>query len=149
MKIVLQRVSEAKVEVDGETIGQIDGGYLLLLGVTHGDSAKDIDFLVEKIMNLRLFPEQAENKHFEKSILEIQGEILVVSQFTLYGRTDKGRRPSFVEAAKPEEAEKLYNLFVQQIKQRSSLKVETGKFQAMMKVHLVNDGPVTFLVSSE
>ena len=148
MRIILQRVSEAKVEVGGEIIGQIQAGLLLFLGVTHEDTEKEIDTLIEKVINLRIFADESEEKHFDRSILEIGGEILVVSQFTLYGRTDKGRRPAFIEAAPPEQAEKLYNLFVQKTGEKSGLKVESGQFQALMKVHLVNDGPVTFLLES-
>jgi len=143
MKVLLQKVSEARVEVEGELVGQIGPGMLLFVGVTHEDTEKEADLLVEKLINLRIFADQEGIKHFDRSILDVQGQILVVSQFTLYARTDKGRRPDFNEAAKPEEAEKLYNYFVQQMKEKSSLKVETGQFQAMMKVHLVNDGPIT------
>lgn len=146
MKVLLQKVLEAKVEVDGKTIGAIGKGYLLFLGITHTDSEKDIDFLIEKVLNLRIY--EADGKYFDKSIVDAGGEILVVSQFTLYARTDKGRRPDFNEAAKPAEAEKLYNLFIQKLRQKCALKVETGQFQAMMKVHLVNDGPCTLLLSS-
>lgn len=148
MKILLQRITEARVEVDGQVIGQVEKGYLLFLGITHSDVEKDIDFLVEKILNVRIFENEAEGKFFDTSIIDIHGEILVVSQFTLYARTDKGRRPDFGEAAKPEEAEKLYNLFVQKLREKSALKVETGKFQAMMQVHLINDGPCTLLIES-
>jgi len=149
MKIILQRVKEARVEVEQEVIGEIGGGLLVLLGITHGDGEKEIDFLIDKMLNLRVFPNLEGDKEFDRSVLEIEGEILLVSQFTLYGRTDKGRRPSFVDAAPPAEAEKLYNLFVQKLREKSKLKVETGKFQAFMQVSLVNDGPVTIEISSE
>ena len=149
MKILLQKVSEARVEVEDKVIGQIGAGILLFLGITHEDTEKDVDFLVDKVLNLRIFKNEEEEKYFDKSVLDISGDILVVSQFTLYGKTDKGRRPSFVEAAKPEEAERLYNLFVQKIREKSGLRVETGQFQAMMQVHLVNDGPVTLVIRSQ
>ena len=121
---------------------------MLLLGITHEDTIEDIDFLVDKVINLRIFHNAEESKEFDSSVLDIQGEILAVSQFTLYGRTDKGRRPSFIEAAKPDQAEQLYNKFVEVLRQKSGLRVETGKFQAFMEVSLVNDGPVTFMIES-
>jgi D-tyrosyl-tRNA(Tyr) deacylase len=145
MRAVLQRVSRAKVTVDGETIGEIGKGILVLLGVAGADTEKEAVYLVEKTLNLRIF-EDAEGK-MNLSLLDIKGELLVVSQFTLYGDARKGRRPSFIDAAPPVEANRLYEFFVSEA-QKQLAKVETGKFQAMMDVELVNDGPVTILLDS-
>ena len=145
MRAVIQRVSRATVSVDGEIVGQIEKGLLVLLGVSVDDAEKDANYLVEKTLNLRIF-EDAEDK-MNLSILDIKGELLVVSQFTLYGDARKGRRPSFIEAAAPEEANRLYEFFVAEARKQIA-KVETGKFQAMMDVELVNDGPVTILLDS-
>ncbi len=146
MRISLQRVKEAKVEIDGEIIGQIGEGILVLLGVGKEDEEYDVDYLVDKVVNLRIF-ENEEGK-MNDSVIDTGGEILVVSQFTLYGDCRKGRRPSYDSAAPPELAEKLYELFVQKTRQRG-IKVETGKFRAMMDVHLVNWGPVTLMLDSK
>lgn len=146
MKVVLQRVKNASVIVDAKTVGEISTGVLLLLGVTHDDQKKDVDFLVNKIANLRIFP--SEKSHFDFSLIESQGEILVVSQFTLYGSTQKGRRPDFIEAAKPDVATPLYEYFVEECK-KLGLKVQTGIFGADMKVQLTNDGPVTLIIDSK
>ena len=146
MRAVLQRVSRAKVTVDGEIIGQIKKGLLVLLGVSSKDTEKDAVYLVEKIVNLRIF-DDADDK-MNDSLLDFGGELLVVSQFTLYGDASKGRRPSFIEAARPEEANRLYEFFVASARKRVA-KVETGRFQALMDVELVNDGPVTILLDSE
>lgn len=145
MRAVVQRVSRAKVTVDGEITGEIGKGILLLLGVSQGDTEKEALYLLEKTINLRIF-EDAEEK-MNLSLLDIQGELLVVSQFTLYGDARKGRRPSFIEAAQPSEANRLYDFFVSQARRQIS-KVATGRFQAMMDVELVNDGPVTILLDS-
>lgn len=145
MRAVIQRVSRAKVSVDGETTGEIGKGILVLLGVSRGDSEKEAVYLVEKTINLRIF-EDAEDK-MNLSLLDIQGELLVVSQFTLYGDARKGRRPSFIDAAAPDEANRLYEFFVSEARKQIS-KVETGRFQAMMDVELTNDGPVTILLDS-
>ena len=145
MRAVVQRVSRAKVTVDGELTGEIGRGILLLLGVSRDDSEKEALYLLEKTLNLRIF-EDSEDK-MNLSLLDIQGELLVVSQFTLYGDARKGRRPSFIEAAAPAEANRLYEFFVSEARRQIS-KVETGRFQAMMDVELVNDGPVTILLDS-
>ena len=145
MRAVVQRVSRAKVTVDGELTGEIGRGILLLLGVSRADSEKEALYLLEKTLNLRIF-EDSEDK-MNLSLLDIQGELLVVSQFTLYGDARKGRRPSFIEAAAPAEANRLYEFFVSEAR-RQITKVETGRFQAMMDVELVNDGPVTILLDS-
>lgn len=145
MKALIQRVTEAGVSVDGKRVGSIGPGLLVFLGIAEGDGEKEADFLVDKIVKLRIFP--GEKGHFDESLLEQKKEVLVVSQFTLYGSVKKGRRPDFSQAAKPEAAERLYKYFVQKMRE-TGLQVETGKFQAMMDVHLINDGPVTFLLES-
>ncbi len=145
MRSVIQRVSRARVSVDGETTGEIGKGILVLLGVSSTDSEKDAFYLLEKTLNLRIF-EDAGGK-MNLSLLDIKGELLVVSQFTLYGDTRKGRRPSFIEAAAPVEANRLYEFFVAEARKQIE-RVETGRFQAMMDVELVNDGPVTILLDS-
>lgn len=146
MRAVVQRVSRAKVTVDEHVVGEIGRGLLVLLGVAEKDANEDADYLVEKILNLRVF-EDADDK-MNLSLLDIDGKLLVVSQFTLYGDTRRGRRPSFINAAAPDKANKLYEYFV--TKARSSVtKVETGEFQAMMDVELVNNGPVTIILDSE
>jgi len=145
MRAVLQRVSSAKVTVEGETVGEIGKGILVFLGVSRADTEKDALYLVEKTLNLRIFEDVAGKMNL--SLLDIKGEFLVVSQFTLYGDARKGRRPSFIEAAAPAEASRLYEFFAAEAR-RQIEKVETGKFQAMMDVELVNDGPVTILLDS-
>ena len=145
MRAVLQRVSRAKVTVDGETVGEIGKGILVLLGVSREDTEKEAVYLAEKTLNLRIF-EDTEGK-MNLSLLDISGELLVVSQFTLYGDARRGRRPSFIEAAAPDEANRLYEFFAAEARKQIA-KVETGKFQAMMDVELVNDGPVTILLDS-
>lgn len=146
MRAVLQRVSSARVTVDGEITGEIGQGILLLLGVADKDSEDDADYLLEKILNLRIF-EDAGGK-MNSSLIETGGELLVVSQFTLYGDARRGRRPSFSRAAAPDIALRLYEYFVAQAGNQIG-KVATGRFQAMMAVELVNDGPVTILIDSE
>ena len=146
MRIVLQRVSEAKVAVDKKIVGEIGLGLLVLLGVSGEDTERDALYLLEKSLNLRIFEDEAEKMNL--SLMDVKGELLVISQFTLYGDARKGRRPSFIEAAPPERAESLYDFFVGEAKKRVS-RVETGKFQAMMDVSLVNAGPVTILLDSK
>lgn len=146
MKVVLQRSKEAKVTVDGKVTGEIEKGYVLLVGFTHTDTMEDVQFLAKKIADIRLWED--EDGKMNRSILEHGGDILSVSQFTLYADTRKGRRPSFIEAARPEQAEPLWNAFNDALREHG-LKVETGIFGAMMDVSLVNDGPVTIILESK
>jgi D-tyrosyl-tRNA(Tyr) deacylase len=146
MRAVVQRVSRAKVTVDGEVSGAIGTGVLVLLGVAARDSETDADYLVEKILNLRIFED--DDRKMNLSLLDTKGGLLVVSQFTLYGDTRRGRRPSFIDAAPPEEANRLYEYFVDRARRQVG-DVATGRFQAMMDVELVNDGPVTIILDSE
>lgn len=146
MKVVLQRSGPATVKVNGEVTGSIEKGYVLLVGITHEDTIEDAKYIANKIANLRLW-EDNEGK-MNHSILEVGGDILSVSQFTLYANTSKGRRPSFIEAARPEQAEGLWETFNELLEQEG-LKVETGIFGAMMDVSLVNDGPVTIIIESK
>lgn len=146
MRTVIQRVARAKVTVGGETVGEIGRGILVLLGVAENDSEDDVVYLLDKTLNLRVF-EDADGK-MNLSLLDTKGELLVVSQFTLYGDARKGRRPSFVRAAAPEKANRLYEFYVGEARKQIG-KVATGRFQAMMDVELVNDGPVTILLDSE
>lgn len=145
MRAVIQRVTYARVEVDGAVVGEIGAGLLVLLGVAKGDTAADADYLAAKISGLRIFSDEAGKMNL--SVLDAGGAMLAVSQFTLYGDTRKGRRPSFDAAAGPEEARALYEYFVQTSRQLG-LTVATGIFQANMKVSLLNDGPVTLIVES-
>ena len=145
MKAVLQRVTQARVEVGGQVVGSIGQGILVLLGVEKGDAAADADRLAEKIANFRMFEDEAGKMNL--SLQDIQGEILAVSQFTLAGNCSKGRRPSFDTAAPPQEAERLYEHFVSQLR-HLAVPVSTGIFQAEMQVSLTNDGPVTFILNS-
>lgn len=146
MRILLQRVSEASVKIEGKINGQIGHGLLLLVGICAEDNQDDIDWLIQKIVNMRIFSD--ENGKMNLSIQDIQGEILLISQFTLHASTKKGNRPSFTEAARPEIAIPLYENFITQLK-LSNLKLETGVFGADMKVSLVNDGPVTIWLDSK
>jgi len=146
MRAILQRVSRAKVSVDGEKVGRIGRGILVLLGVSSTDTEKEAIYLLEKTLNLRIFEDAAGKMNL--SLIDVKGELLVVSQFTLYADVRKGRRPSFIEAAAPEKANLLYEFFVAEAVKQIE-KVATGRFQAMMDVELVNDGPVTILVDSE
>lgn len=146
MRVVLQRVSEAKVTVDQEVVGQINRGFMLLVGITHEDTQKDADYLADKIAGLRVFEDEAGKMN--ESIMDVGGAILSVSQFTLYGDTRKGKRPNFMAAARPDVAEPLYEYFNEQLRSKG-LTVETGKFGAMMDVALNNDGPVTLILESK
>ncbi|WP_024621045.1 D-aminoacyl-tRNA deacylase [Metaclostridioides mangenotii] len=145
MRSVVQRVSSSSVTVDGDVIGKIDKGLMVLLGVTHDDTSKDVDYMIDKILNLRIFEDEDDKMNL--SLKDIGGELLVVSQFTLYGDCRKGRRPSFTNAAKPDLADKLYEEFIAKAKSQG-LNVGTGQFGAHMMVDLTNDGPVTILLDS-
>ncbi len=144
MKAVLQRVSKASVKVDGEVVGAIDDGFLVFLGVGHGDTREDIDYLVRKVVNMRVFGEEK----FDLSIKDVGGSLLVVSQFTLFANTKKGNRPSFIDAAPPDMAEKMYEQFCEAC-EAEDVSVEKGVFAAMMEVELINDGPVTIALDSK
>ncbi|MFB6802751.1 D-aminoacyl-tRNA deacylase [Peribacillus butanolivorans] len=146
MRVVLQRSKAAKVVVAGQTIGQIDSGLVLLVGVTHGDTIDDAVYLADKIVNLRIFED--ENEKMNHSLLDVGGSILSVSQFTLYGDCRKGRRPNFMDAARPEEANKIYETFNEELRKKG-VHTETGQFGAMMDVQLTNDGPVTLIMESK
>jgi D-tyrosyl-tRNA(Tyr) deacylase len=140
MRVLLQRVSRAEVRVDGKVVGKVQRGFCLLVGFTHGDGAEQVEWMAEKVIGLRLFGD--EEGKMNLSLEDVGGELLVVSQFTLYGDARKGRRPSFIDAARPEAAEGLYEMFVEKFRARG-MRVGTGEFGAMMEVDLVNDGPVT------
>ena len=145
MKALLQRVTSASVTIDGEVVGSIGRGLVVFVGVAEGDGSQDADYLVQKLVNLRIFADEAER--FNLSALDIRAELLLVSQFTLLADTRKGRRPSFTEAAPPTQAEELFEHFVAGAK-ASGLKVATGRFQQYMQVEIHNDGPVTILLDS-
>ena len=145
MKAVIQRVKSASVSVDDKIIGEIATGFLILLGVEQSDAQDDLNYLVKKTIGLRIFKD--DNKNMNLSIKDVGGEALVVSQFTLCADTSKGRRPSFIKAANPEEADSMYQQFCEQLTM-NNLSVQTGKFGAMMDVSLVNDGPVTIILDS-
>lgn len=146
MRVVVQRVNHCKVEVENQIYSEIEKGLLLLVGIKDGDGAEDIQYLVQKIGHLRIF-EDEEGK-MNRSVFDQGGQIMIVSQFTLYGDCKKGRRPSFIEAAKPEEAIVIYQEFVKEFRQ-TGLVIKTGEFQAHMNVILDNDGPVTFILESK
>ena len=146
MRAVIQRVSQAKVVVDDNTVGQINRGFMILLGVHEQDTQADVDYLVGKISKLRVFED--DQQKMNRSIMDVGGEILSISQFTLFGDTKKGNRPSFVQAAKPDTAIPLYEAFNEGLRQ-VGIPVETGIFGADMKCHLVNDGPVTIIIDSQ
>ena len=145
MKALLQRVTRASVSIDNEEVGRIGQGLVVFLGVANGDTEKDAQYLAQKIVNLRIFAD--EEGKFNLSALDINAELLLVSQFTLLADTRKGRRPSFVEAAPPAQAEELFDYFVEQTR-TTGLKVATGRFQAYMQVEIRNDGPVTIMLDS-
>ena len=145
MRIIVQRCDKAEVRVEGNLVGKINYGMMALVSFTYGDSEKEIDYLVNKVLNLRIFDD--ENGVMNKSILDINGEILSISQFTLYANTSKGNRPSYIDALKGEDAIKLYDIFNEKLK--SKIHTETGVFGAEMKVDFINDGPITILLEKE
>jgi D-tyrosyl-tRNA(Tyr) deacylase len=145
MRLLLQRVSEASVTVDGNTVGSIRTGLLILAGMSRADTQSEVDYLSDKVLGLRIFPDDAGKMN--RNIVDAGGSLLIVSQFTLYGDCRKGRRPSFDEAAAPEQAQALYNYLVEKLR-AGPVPVQTGIFQAMMEVHLVNQGPVTILMDT-
>ncbi len=147
MRIVLQRVTEASVKIDNEVKGQIDHGFLILVGIENEDEKSDADWLTQKINGLRVFTDQEGKMNL--SIQDVKGSILLISQFTLFASTKKGNRPSYIQAARPEIAIPLYTYFTEQLKIQTQLKVETGVFGADMKVSLINDGPVTISIDSK
>ena len=146
MRAVVQRVSRASVRVDSKTVGEIGKGLVVLVGIRSGDSRDAADYLAEKVVNLRIFPDAEEKMNL--SVTEVGGEVLAVSQFTLFGDVRRGRRPSYIDAAPPEEAEPLYEYFLSTLRGHG-LRVASGVFRAMMEVEMVNDGPVTILIDSE
>ncbi len=142
MKVVVQRVLESSVKVEGKIVGKIDNGYMLLVSFTYGDNIEKIDYMIKKILNLRIFDD--DNGIMNKSILDVQGSVLSISQFTLYADTSKGNRPSYIKALKSEDAKTLYDNFNKRLSK--FIKVETGVFGGDMKVSLINDGPVTIII---
>ncbi|HEY2420170.1 MAG TPA: D-aminoacyl-tRNA deacylase [Neobacillus sp.] len=146
MRVVVQRSKGAKVTVNGEITGQITNGLVLLVGVTHADKQEDAEYLADKVANLRIFEDQDEKMNL--SLLDVGGEILSVSQFTLYGDCRKGRRPNFMAAARPDYANQMYEVFNSLLRDKGII-VETGRFGAMMDVDLINDGPVTLILESK
>ena len=145
MRLVIQRVKNADVSVDGKTVGKINKGFLVLLGIKTTDTKKEADYLVRKLINLRVFTD--ENDKMNLSLQSVNGELLIISQFTLYANTKEGNRPSFIDSAKPDIAIPLYEYFISECKKQISV-VETGIFGADMKVNLLNDGPVTIIIDS-
>ena len=143
MKLVIQRVKEARVDVENKIVGKIGKGFLVLVGVSHNDTKAEADYLVKKLCNLRVFED--ENEKMNLALKDVNGELLIVSQFTLYADTSNGNRPSFVQAARPEQANELYEYFCQKC-QENGIKVEKGIFGANMQVSLINDGPVTIII---
>lgn len=146
MRLVIQRVTNAEVKVDGKTTGKIGKGFLVLLGIKTGDTKQEADYLVKKLCNLRVFED--ENEKMNLALKDVGGELLIVSQFTLYGDCSGGNRPSFIEAARPDVAEPLYEYFCDECK-KNGINVEKGIFGADMKVNLLNDGPVTIIIESK
>ncbi|MDX1493660.1 MAG: D-aminoacyl-tRNA deacylase [Longimicrobiales bacterium] len=147
MRVVLQRVARGEVRIDGEVVGSIGRGHVLLVGFADGDGPDEVEWMADKVVGLRVFPD--DDGKMNLSLDDVGGELLVVSQFTLYGDTRKGRRPSFVGAAHPDVAIPLYEAFVDALRSRGVSRVETGEFGAMMDVELVNDGPVTLILERE
>ncbi|PGT81920.1 MULTISPECIES: D-aminoacyl-tRNA deacylase [Bacillaceae] len=146
MKVVVQRAKDAQVTVEGDVVGNIKAGVMVLVGITHDDTETDAEYLAEKIAHLRIFEDESGKMNY--SLLDIEGEVLSVSQFTLYGDCRKGRRPNYMNAAKPDYANNLYEMFNQKLKDKG-LHVETGTFGAMMDVQFTNDGPVTLIIESK
>jgi D-tyrosyl-tRNA(Tyr) deacylase len=147
VRVLVQRVLEARVEVDGQTVGSVDSGLLLLVGLGAGDGPTEIDWMARKVAGLRIFSDAEGQMNLD--LTQVEGGILAVSQFTLYGDCRKGRRPSFIDALEPGQAEPLFEKFVENLRQLGISRVDTGRFGADMKVHLVNDGPVTFWIERE
>lgn len=143
MKVVIQRSKNSSVSVDNKVVGQIEKGLVVLVGFTHGDTIKDIDYMINKIINVRIFDGTP-----EQSVLDVNGEILAISQFTLYANSKKGRRPSYVDALANSEAKVMYDLFIERLK-ATNIKVETGIFGADMQVNITNDGPFTIIMDSK
>lgn len=147
MRVIVQRTSGAEVRIDGEVVGKIGRGFMLLVGITYGDTQSEADYLAKKVAQMRVF-EDAEGK-MNLGLKDVDGEVLSISQFTLYADCRKGNRPSFINAARPDTAEPLYQYFNKVLREQYGLKVETGRFGADMKVDFVNDGPVTIILDSE
>ena len=147
MRVIVQRVQSSRVEIDGEVSGEIGQGLMVLLGITEGDGQEQCDFLADKLVHLRIFTDEQEKMNL--SLQDINGEMLIVSQFTLYGDCKKGRRPSFVAAARPETAIPLYEYFIDAVKRRGVNKVATGQFGADLQVYIQNDGPVTLMLDTD
>ena len=147
MRIVIQRVREASVKINDEIVGEIQQGLLVLLGIEHVDSELDADYLIQKLIHLRIFGD--EEGKMNLSVSDISGDLLIVSQFTLFADTKKGNRPSFIRSARPEQARPLYDYFLSQLKKSFSGKIENGVFGANMQVELINDGPVTIIIDSK
>ncbi len=147
MKVVIQKVSESEVTIDGEVRGKIGNGLMVLLGIEDTDGQEDITWLVKKIINLRIFLD--ENDIMNKSLIDVDGDILLISQFTLHASTKKGNRPSYIQAAKPEVAIPIYEQFISHLEEQLGKKIQTGEFGADMKVSLINDGPVTIIIDTK
>lgn len=148
MRAVIQRVNRASVTVSGEITGSIGRGLCLLIGIAHDDTPEDLKYIVDKTINMRIFPEESGDSGFDQSVTDINGGLLLVSQFTLYASTRKGRRPGFTDAARPEQAEPMFNELVDSFKMNGGLQVETGVFGASMNVEIENAGPVTIILDS-
>jgi len=148
MRAVIQRVNRASVSVSGETKGSIERGLCLLIGITHDETEEDLQYIVDKTLNMRIFPDESGDSGFDQSVKDVEGGLLLVSQFTLYASTRKGRRPGFTDAARPEQAEPMFNQIVDSFKLHSGLRVESGVFGASMKVEIENAGPVTIVLDS-
>ncbi len=146
MRALIQRVSSGFVEIKEKKTEQIKKGLVIFLGITHTDTEKDIDYIINKVLNLRIFGDE-KNDNFEKSVLDINGELLIISQFTLYADTKKGRRPSFIESAKSDHAKSIYDKFISNIK-KEKINIGTGIFGSKMKVKIINEGPVTIMIDS-